>query len=75
MERKVGSFKAQRPNGAVVIIDEYQEFIDATSKDSATREWMPGLKRLELRGTGGAVNFIDEKTFKVVATGEMLTIP
>lgn len=74
MEQKVGSFKAQRPNGEVVIIDEYQEFIDATSLGDATRKYVPGLKRLVLRD-GGAVNFIDEKTFQVVATGEQLIIP
>ena len=74
MEEKVGSFKAQRANGDVVIIDEYQEFIDATSHGDATRKYIPGMKRLVLRD-GGAVNFIDDKTFQVVATGETLTIP
>jgi hypothetical protein len=73
MERKVRSFKAQRPNGQVVMIDEYQEFIETTSKGNQ-REWLPGLKRLVLQG-GGAVNFVDDKTFTVVSTGETLTIP
>ncbi len=72
MERKVRTFRAQRPNGEVVLIDEYQEFIDSTSYGSPAREWTPGLKRLEREG-GGAVNFINETTFFDVARGEELT--
>lgn len=75
MESKVRTIKAQKPNGAVMEIDEWQEFVEVTSKDSPTREYIPGLKRYTLRLGGGAVNFVDDKTFKVVSTGEVLTIP
>ena len=74
MERKVRTIKAMNTRGQVVHVDEYQEFIDTTSHGMSTRQYTPGLKRLELRD-GGAVNFVDEQTFQVVATGETLRIP
>jgi hypothetical protein len=73
MERKVRTIGAIGANGRPVLVDEYQEFIDATTSDSTTREWLPGMKRLELR-SGGAVNFIDETTLQIVTTGERLTV-
>lgn len=72
MERKIGSIRVKTDKGLEVVIDEYQEFIDGRSKEDTREVWLPGLKRLELRD-GGAVNFIDENTFQVVSTGQILT--
>lgn len=74
MERQTRRFRAQRENGEIVMIVEYQEFIDTTSLGSKAREWTPGLKRLELED-GGPVNFVDEHTFTIVTTGETVRIP
>jgi len=74
MERMNRSYRCQKADGSGhVYVDEYQEFIDITTHGDTTRRYAPGLKRLELRD-GGAVNFIDDRTFEVVATGERLAI-
>lgn len=74
MEKHVRRFGVLDKRGLKVFIDEYQEFIDVTTKDSTTREFIGGLKRLEISGRG-AVNMIDDNTFEIVSTGEQLTIP
>lgn len=38
----------------------------------AATVWLPGLKRLQ-RLDGGAVNFIDENTFQIIATEQIVT--
>lgn len=73
MERKVRTLSAARPNGETLVVHEFQSFIDATTYDSPVRQWLPGLKRLETQN-GRAVNFIDESTFELVATGERLKV-
>lgn len=73
MEQLVRKYECRRENGSVVKVSEYQEMIDATSAIDKVRKYLPGLKRLQLE-QGGAVNFIDENTFEVVATGEKLTV-
>lgn len=74
MEKHSRHYNTRNENGVQIKVDEFQEFIDVTSINDTTRRWAPGMKRLELRGGGGAVNMIDETTFEVVATGERLTV-
>lgn len=73
MEKHIRTFSVVDGQGNRFELDEYQEFRDVTTKDSAAREYMPGMKRLHLRGRGH-VNFIDENTFEVATTGERLTL-
>ena len=73
MEKFVRKYRAQRADGVAVEILEYQEFIDVTSASDKSRQWAPGMRRLELRD-GGPVNAIDDKTFEIVGTGERVTI-
>ena len=72
MERKIRSIRVRTDTGRDVVLDEYQEFIDGRVKSSIGEVWLPGPKRLEVRG-GGAVNFIDANTFQVVSSGQILT--
>lgn len=72
MEKLVRTIRAQGADGAVVTINEYQEYIDTTSISDTSTQWTPGLKRLQL-SNGGAVNFVNETTFEIVATGEVVT--
>ena len=72
MERKIRSIRVRTEKGRDVVLDEYQEFIDGRDKNCIGEVWVPGPKRLELRG-GGAVSFIDANTFQVVSSGQILT--
>ena len=56
-------------DGRSYVVHEYQEFIDAGTKDGGA--WVPGMKYLEL-SDGSKVNYIDEDTFKIVGTGTIL---
>jgi hypothetical protein len=73
MERRVGIHKATREDGSIIQVEEYQEFIDVTSFSDSAKRWAPGMKRLELED-GSAVNFIDERTFEIVESGERLAL-
>jgi hypothetical protein len=74
MEQRVGGFVCKDAKGRTVKVYAYQEMIDATTTGDTHRKYLPGLKRLELEHDGGPVNFIDENTLEVVATGEKLTV-
>jgi hypothetical protein len=73
VEQLVRKYLCENDNGAKIKVCEYQEMLDATSLGDPHRKYVPGLKRLQLE-TGGAANFIDAKTFEVVATGEKLRV-
>lgn len=72
MERKIRSFRAMRPNKEIVLVDEYQEFIETGDLSTPHKAWMPGLKRFELQD-GGMVNYVDETTYKIVSSGELIS--
>jgi hypothetical protein len=72
MEQFIGGYVCQDEKGRTIKVFEYQEMIDATSLSDPHRKYVPGLKRLQLED-GGAVNFIDDNTFEIVATGEKIT--
>lgn len=56
-------------DGALHEIDEIQEYVDASTYKGEA--WIEGLKRLET-ASGGHVNYIDDNTFKIVATGQVI---
>jgi hypothetical protein len=74
MEQRVGGFVCKDSNGRTVKVYIYQDMIDTTTMGDTHRKFTAGLKRLELEHGGGPVNFIDDNTLEIVATGEKLTI-
>lgn len=71
MERLVGSFRAARSNGLIVVIEVYQELREPTSQSRGLSDLIPGKKRFKLQG-GGAVFPIDDATYEVALSGEKL---
>lgn len=67
IKKKTNEFKTQSPDGKMVIIYEFTEFLDAGSfeKPDAIVE---GLKSF-YTADGKHVNFITESEYKVVETG------
>ena len=71
MEVLVRTYRARRPNGAELLIDEYWDFVDTSPLFSGT-SYIPGGKRLSARA-GGEVRQLDETTFQLVRSAEILT--
>ena len=71
MEVLIRSYRARRPNGAELLVDEFWDFVDTSSRFTGT-SYVPGMKRLALR-SGGDVRQLDETTFQLASTGELLT--
>ena len=71
MEVLVRSYRARRPNGAEVLVDEYWDFVDTSPRFTGT-SYVPGMKRFALR-SGGDVRQLDETTFQLASSGELLT--
>ena len=71
MEVLVRTYRARRPNGAELLIDEYWDFVDTSPLFSGT-SYVPGMKRLAAR-SGGEVRTLDESTLQLVESGEILT--
>jgi hypothetical protein len=69
MRKLVGKYIARTDDGRTFQVLEYQDFIDAGSKDGA--DSIPGQKWLRL-ADGSAVNFIDERTWEIVSDGTIL---
>ena len=69
MERLVDSFRARPPRGSIVVIEVYQEFIDATHLGSEGKEWIPGLKRYQVKG-GAYLNKVSDDTYVDPSTGD-----
>ncbi|MEQ1509030.1 MAG: hypothetical protein ABL909_01350 [Sphingopyxis sp.] len=69
-EKLVEQFDTRKANGQVVRLYVYQDMINAGTSDDP-HATIPGMKRIET-GQGQYVNFIDENTFKIVATDETL---
>lgn len=73
MEKHIRTHRVRSEDGSILEVDEYQEFIDVTTISDTAIQWAPGMKRLEL-SDGGAVNYLDDSTFQIVATGEKLAV-
>lgn len=69
MERLIARHQMQSDDGTRYEVLEYQEFLDAGTKDGP--DWVPGLKRLVL-ANGRHLNHIDDDTFQIVVTGQIV---
>jgi hypothetical protein len=63
-------FRARKDDGEVVTVIEFQEQISFRPLNGPPSS-LPGAKVLTLPD-GSHVNFIDENTFKIVQTGEVV---
>lgn len=71
MEVLVRTYRARRRDGTELLIDEFWDFVDTSPRFTGTG-YVPGMKRLALR-SGGGVHELDETTFQLASTGELLT--
>lgn len=71
MLKEIDRFKAKSASGKEYLIIVTQKFIDASTADDPNAI-IPGLKSAKT-ADGRFLNFIDENTFKLVDTGEILT--
>lgn len=69
--RQTGKFNALGSDGRTYVVIELTEFLNTTTQESATTEWLEGLKAYRL-GDGGAVNRHSDTEFTVVSTGVQL---
>ncbi len=69
MEKVIATHLMRADDGTLYEVDEIQEYVDASSHSG--RAWIESMKRLEL-GDGRKVNYMDDDTFKIVATGEII---
>ena len=67
------TYRTKRPDGAELLVDEFWDFVD-TSPRFTGDNYVPGMKRLALR-SGGEIRQLDEATFQLVSSGELLTNP
>jgi len=70
MEKVIATHRMKADDGTVYEVDEIQEFTGSSSL-SGGRKWIPTLTRLELPD-GSHANHIDDDTFEIVATGEII---
>jgi hypothetical protein len=63
MLRLIGRYVARSDNGQTYQVNEYQEFVDASTKDGS--DWIPGMKYCEL-SDGSKVNYVDDETWKTL---------
>jgi hypothetical protein len=70
MEILSRTHRASRPGGTQVVVNEYWQMVDHSPRRNGT-DWLPGPKRFALE-TGEVVRRVDEYTFQVVNTGEIL---
>lgn len=68
--KEIDSFPAFTDTGTEYRIFQYQEYIDASTaqKPNAT---IPGLKFMET-SDGFHVNYLDDNTYQIVETGEIV---
>lgn len=69
MIKLIGKYIARGDDGQTYQVKEYQEFINAGTKDGD--DLMPGRKFCQL-ADGSAVNHIDERTWEIVSDGTIL---
>lgn len=70
MERKVRTMEALRPDGSAVKIFAYRQFFDIETNDFG-RERVLGSLQLRL-ADGTAVRRVDNRTFEITDTAEVL---
>lgn len=71
MERETERIKVATESGKQMTLVCFQNFHDATSIGDQAKRWVPGMKRLAL-SDGSPVNRIDDDTFSIVATDEIV---
>lgn len=71
VEVLVRTFWATRPNGSRLLVDEFWDFVDMSPRFTGTN-YVPGMRRLASRD-GGEVRQIDDDTFQLISSGEILT--
>ena len=69
MEKVVSRFKVRSETGQEYEVQEIQNFVDASSFDGPAT--IPGRRRFALSG-GGALNYVDDQTLKIVASGQVV---
>ena len=70
MEILARSHPASRRDGSPVQVNEYWQMVDYSPRRNGT-DWLPGPKRFALED-GDALRRVDEYTFQVVRTDEIL---
>jgi len=68
-DKIIASHHTRAESGSLHRVWEIQTYIDASSHDGEA--WIEGPKRFELNDRS-LVNYLDQDTFKIVATGEIL---
>ena len=71
MEKEVERFECEAKSGARSTVVAFQEYIAFNPLNGPT-QWVKGLKRLELADGSSFVNCIDEQTYKIVTTDEIV---
>ena len=71
IERELERFEVKTEDGREMTLIALQTFIDVTHNQSKGQEWIAGLRRWQLED-GLPVNCIDDNTFKIVSTGEIV---
>lgn len=72
MEVEIRSHHTRRPGGGEVLVHEWWEMVDHSALRTGT-DMVPGGRRYALAGND-EVRRLDEVTFQVVATGEILRL-
>lgn len=72
MEVLVRTFRTTTHRGDEVLANEYWEMVDHSPFANGTG-WLPGPRRYRL-STGEPLRWIDETTFQVEVTGQILTV-
>ena len=70
MEILARTHRASRPGGTQVVVNEYWQMVDHSPRRNGT-DWLPEPKRFALE-TGEVLRRVDEYTFQVIRTGEVL---
>ena len=70
IEIRVRTIRARRPGGGEVLVDEYWTMVDHSPRHDGS-DYLPGPRGLALR-TGSTVQRLDECTFQITSTAEVL---
>lgn len=70
MEKVIATHRMKADDGTIYEVDEIQEYVSSRPL-SGGASWIPGMIRLEM-SDGSHVNHIDDDTFEIVATGEIV---
>jgi hypothetical protein len=64
-------FLAKADSGKEYVVIQYQDYIDVSTHDNPNSKILSRIKRLETED-GLLVTYIDEKTFSIFDTGEII---